>query len=469
MPFKQNIDKVTRLKNELDSFRPLTPEMENRIMQKFRLDWNYHSSHIEGNQLTYGETKALLLFGQTAQAKPLKDHIEMTGHNEAIKVIEEVIRQERPLTENFIRELHELILKEPYEVDAITPDGRPAKRTIEIGKYKTVPNHVKTRTGEIFYFATPEETPAKMNDLMDWYALNLENNELHPVLFATEFHYKFIRIHPFDDGNGRLARLLMNFILMQKGYPPAIIRTEEKNEYYAALEQADAGQADFFFNYVCQQVIRSLELMIKGAKGEDIEDPDDLDKKIALLEQELAAVDPNEEVKERLNLDLFIRIFHSWLSDLFKTAIPEIQKFNKFFTGINHHISLGNFGSISFSIESPDTIITKLEAQITPENKYFQDHEAKISIHTSYGTFTKGGLNSFGCNYSIYINFDTIKYVVSVDEFKDESKTPRTQVKMYEKLLHKPLTETEIKKVVKQLTNAIFEHIDFYTKKNGIR
>jgi len=206
MPYKENLRKATELKTELDGFRPLTPEVEKRIMQKFRLDWNYHSSHIEGNLLTFGETKALLLFGTTAQAKPLKDHLEMKGHNEAILNLEEVIQQKRPLTENFIRELHELILHEPYEVNAITPDGKPTRRTISIGQYKIVPNHVLTKTGEIFYFATPEETPAKMYELLQWYNDNKDNVAIHPVLFATEFHYRFICIHHI------LCCLLLNSI-----------------------------------------------------------------------------------------------------------------------------------------------------------------------------------------------------------------------------------------------------------------
>src|SRR5690606_29582399 len=136
-------------------------EDESRIMQKFRLDWNYHSNKLEGNSLTYGETKALLLFGITAQGKPLKDHFEITGHNEAINWVLEILKGDYPLTEHFIRELHKLILKEPYQVDAVSPEGLPTKRWITIGQYKTTPNHVKTKTGEIFYFATPEETPAK--------------------------------------------------------------------------------------------------------------------------------------------------------------------------------------------------------------------------------------------------------------------------------------------------------------------
>ena len=154
------------LKEQLDTLRPIDIEQEKRIMQKFRLDWNYHSNHLEGNSLNYGETKALLLFGITAQGKPLKDHFEITGHNEAIDWVIDMVKGNRSLTENFIRELHQLLLKEPYEVDAITPEGKSTKRKIAVGQYKTMPNHVKTVTGEMFYFATHEETPAKMHDLL---------------------------------------------------------------------------------------------------------------------------------------------------------------------------------------------------------------------------------------------------------------------------------------------------------------
>ncbi len=285
MPYKENLKKATQLKEELDTYRPLSEEEELRIMQKFRLDWNYHSSHIQGNKLTYGETKALIMHGTTVREKPMQDHVEMTGHDEAISMIEDVVKNERPLTEHFIRELHIVLLKEPVEVKAITSDGKPTKKTISVGEYKTSPNHLKTITGATLPFASVEETPAKMKDLIDWYNENKDNDKYHPVLFATEFHYRFIRIHPFDDGNGRLARLLMNFILMQKGYPPVIIKTEDKDNYYIALNQADADNLPYFFNYVCEQVNRSMEIMISGAKGEDIEEEDDLDKELELLKQ----------------------------------------------------------------------------------------------------------------------------------------------------------------------------------------
>jgi Fic family protein len=232
------LNKAASLKKELDKLRPLNGEAEARIMQKFRLDWNYHSNNLEGNSLTYGETKALILFGVTAQGKPLKDHFEITGHNEAINWVLEIVKDETPLNEKFIRELHVLLLKETSYKEAKTPSGKPTHRKIEAGKYKTQANHVITVTGETFYFATPEETPAKMQELIQWFREEKEKPDINPIILASLFHYRFIRIHPFDDGNGRVARILMNFILMQFGYPPVIIKTDDKENYYAVLRLA---------------------------------------------------------------------------------------------------------------------------------------------------------------------------------------------------------------------------------------
>jgi len=323
------LNQVLLLKNELDVLRPLGREQESIIMQKFRLDWNYHSNHLEGNSLTYGETKALILFGLTAQGKPLKDHFEITGHDEAVKWIEDIVKQERPLTESFIRELHKLLLQKSYEVDAITPDGKPTKRRIEIGQYKTAPNHVLTKMREIFRFATPEETPAKMHDLMEWFREKQASSDTKPVLLAAEFHYKFIRIHPFDDGNGRTARLLMNFVLMQYGYPPVIIKTEDKENYFNVLRLADAGSIEPFVNYIAENLCHSLEIMIRGAKGESIEEPDDLDKEIALLEQKLKGV--GQKIEKTKSKDIVQEIYDYSFLRLCEKFILNTEKFNKLY------------------------------------------------------------------------------------------------------------------------------------------
>lgn len=326
------LNQVVLLKNELDAFRPLGREQEAIIMQKFRLDWNYHSNHLEGNSLTYGETKALILFGLTAQGKPLKDHFEITGHDEAVKWIEDIVKQERPLTESFIRELHTLLLQKSYEVDAITPDGKPTKRRIEIGQYKTAPNHVLTKTGEIFRFATPEETPAKMYDLMDWFSEKQANSDTEPVLLAAQFHYRFIRIHPFDDGNGRTARLLMNFILMQYGYPPVIIKTEDKQNYFNMLRLADAGNLEPFVNYIAENLSHSLEIMIKGAKGESIEEPDDLDKEIALLEQKLKGV--GQKIEKTKSKETILEFYDDSFTRLYNSFCITCKKLDTFYADI---------------------------------------------------------------------------------------------------------------------------------------
>ena len=113
-----------------------------------------------------------------------------------------------------------MLLKEPYEAPAITPDGLPTTRLITIGQYKTAPNNVKTSTGGIYHFLPPEQVKPAMTDLIDRLRSQEASGE-HAIIIAANLHYEFVRIHPFDDGNGRMARLLMNLILMKHGYPIA--------------------------------------------------------------------------------------------------------------------------------------------------------------------------------------------------------------------------------------------------------
>ncbi|MBO0359245.1 Fic family protein [Hymenobacter sp. BT186] len=340
---------VDLLKKELDELRPLSPDQEARILQKFRLDWNYNSNAIEGNSLTLGETRSLLLHGLTAAGKPIRDHLDIKGHNEAVLWLEDIVRDERPLTEQFIRGMHEVLLGEGYDVPAQTPDGQPTRKHIQPGRYKSGPNNVQTATGEIFYFASPEETPGKMTDLVDWYRQKTEQATLHPVALAAEFHYRFVRIHPFDDGNGRMSRLLMNLILMRSGYPMTVIKATDRNRYLAALAEADAGEIEPFFRFISENVVSSLHLMIRAAKDESIDEPDDLDKKLALLKKQVLT--RNESIKllwdetyqEDKAYNLLIEI---WLDDL----ILQSEKFDDFF------INKSYVGYITSAVSKPSTI-----------------------------------------------------------------------------------------------------------------
>jgi Fic family protein len=419
------IEKAIKLKKELDSFRPINREDEQRVMQKFRLDWNYHSNNLEGNTLTYGETKALILFGLTAQGKPFKDHFEVKGHDEAIKWVIEVVEQKRPLTENFIRQIHELLLKESYEVDAITPDGKPSKKTISIGKYKKTPNHVKTQTGEIFRFASPEETPALMYDLLQWYREKIEKTTINPILLAAEFHYKFITIHPFDDGNGRTARILMNFVLMQYGYPPVIIKTEDKENYFATLRQADAGTFEPFLNYITSNLIHSLELMIKGLNGESIEEPDDIFKEIAMLEKRLESVgDPLKIVK---NKDVLQNIYDNSISKLLTEYVNGLKVFDSFYVKSNLQININNQSETFISLD-------KL-LEFGKENITFDTYQIVFFYHHS--TFNRPHFNEFNMSANLYIYFDKLSYLIK-----------RSNEVLLKKNYNENLTSKEIKSIV---------------------
>ncbi|MVN20286.1 Fic family protein [Mucilaginibacter arboris] len=280
-------ERIDSLKNQIDQSRPLPQEIEDKVMQKLRLEWNYHSNAIEGNRLNYGETVAFLMTGITAKGKSLKDHLDIRGHNEAILFLLSIVKDERDFTESDIRALHERILVEPYDSPAQTAEGISTKKRITLGKYKTQPNHVKTVTGETHYYASPEETPAKMQELMDWYKEASQNKEIHPLILAALFHYKFVAIHPFDDGNGRLSRILMNLILMRNGFPPVVIKMEDRQNYYANLSQADTGNFWPFIEYIGDYLTNSLNLYLKAIEGRDIDEPEDIDKEIALFKLEL--------------------------------------------------------------------------------------------------------------------------------------------------------------------------------------
>ena len=219
---------------------PLSEKDRGRLSRRFTVDFNYNSNHIEGNTLTYGQTEILLLFGKVIGEADVRDVQEMTASNVGLKMMtEEADVKEMPLMQNFIRTLHKTLLREDYTVYRSLPGGMQTSYTVHAGQYKTRPNSVITRYGDRFEYASPEETAGLMTDLVDWYNAAEAEGKLSPVELAALFHYRFIRIHPFEDGNGRIARLMMNFILHRHGYPMIVVRSRRKSEYLEALHQTD--------------------------------------------------------------------------------------------------------------------------------------------------------------------------------------------------------------------------------------
>ncbi len=426
----EEIIEALELKKQLDGLRPIDKEQEARIMQKFRLDWNYHSNNLEGNSLTYGETKALLMFGITAQGKPLKDHSEIKGHNEAIDWVIEIVNGGRPLTESFIRELHRLLLNELYE--------EKLKKGIKLEPYKTTSNHVITQTGETFYFATPEETPSKMADLMAWYKEKIEDKNVNPILLAAEFHHKFIIIHPFEDGNGRTARILMNFILMKFGYPPVIIKTEDKANYFAALRLADAGNIEAFIEYIAKNLNRSLEIMIAGAKGESIEEPDDIDKEIALLEKRLAGF--GEKIDKEKSSENIKEILKNSIVKIAENIKSKLKIFDDYYIYTDVIINADNK---SYSLDFVDLWL---------EDSDFNWYLKKIEIKIICSKIKQTGLESFRFTSAIAFTFyDSLLYSVSLDnQFVLKSHYAVLSTEKIEKIVNMVL-----KKHNKKLTEAL--------------
>ena len=165
-----------------NALQPLSDTDKFRLSRKFSVDFNYNSNHIEGNTLTYGQTELLLLFGKVIGEADVKDVLDMTASRVCLKMtVAESVRNDYPLTQNFIRTLHHTLLREDYTVYRTLPGGVQTSYVVHAGQYKTRPNSVITRYGDRFDYASPEETPALMAELVDWYNQTEQDGFLSPA------------------------------------------------------------------------------------------------------------------------------------------------------------------------------------------------------------------------------------------------------------------------------------------------
>jgi len=245
--------------------QPLPAANEGRLWQRLRIEWNYNSNHIEGNTLTYGETLLLLIHGRTRGDHLMREYEEMRGHDVAIELVRALSQEDRPLSEGDIRDLNHIVLKEGFWRVAQTPDGEPTRKWIEPGRYKTQPNHVLTATGEIFHFATPEETPARMAAFVQWLRGEMESPTVALPTLLAHSHHEFIRIHPFDDGNGRVVRLLVNYLLLRAGLLPLVVKSRDRHRYLETIAFADAGDLAPLGEFFAEALRWSLRLGLEAA------------------------------------------------------------------------------------------------------------------------------------------------------------------------------------------------------------
>lgn len=241
---------------DMRSTGALTPEVLHKLRKYFRIKNIYHSNAIEGNSLNVGETRLVVEQGLTLTGKPLKDQAEAKNLSAALDFLEELAQSPtRPITEADIRQIHYLVLK--------GIDGENA------GKYRVVSVEI---SGSQFKPAGPESVASEMKDFGDW----LRNASVpgsiftqeEAILAASAAHTWFVTVHPFIDGNGRVARLLMNLILMRYGFPIAIISRDDRLRYYDALESSQSSDLTAFVALVSECLEESLEEYEAAASGQ---------------------------------------------------------------------------------------------------------------------------------------------------------------------------------------------------------
>jgi cell filamentation protein, protein adenylyltransferase len=220
-------------KKRLDQLRPLAMQALARLEHYYDLELTYTSNAIEGNTLSPVETTLVIEKGITIGGKPLKDHLEALDHYDAIRYVRELARHETPLTESDVRNLHKLVMQRSAPEIA--------------GRYADLPHYVRTEAGR-HTFPSPAEVPALVGDFARWIRTAPDTPET-----AFTAHRRLLAIHPFNDSNGRTARLVMNLVLMRAGYPPVAVRPEDRLEYLRALQQDQAGQGAESFNALLYQ------------------------------------------------------------------------------------------------------------------------------------------------------------------------------------------------------------------------
>ncbi|RZN15224.1 MAG: Fic family protein [Methanosarcinales archaeon] len=231
----------------LNSKRPLPADAVEKLNREYCLYHTYHSNAIEGNTLTLSETKLVLEEGITISGKSLKEHLEATNNAKAFDLLEDVAKSNKELDHVVIQQIHEIVTAGILE---------------EAGKYRT--KNVRI-TGAI---KTPPDWP-KVIKLMDELINKIGQSNIHPIETAAFLHHRFVEIHPFIDGNGRVARLLTNLYFISKNFPPIVLKIENRRKYYRFLKLADNGNISPFVHFIAKALDESITMYLSIFGGID--------------------------------------------------------------------------------------------------------------------------------------------------------------------------------------------------------
>ena len=242
-------ERILSKKKALDSLRPLPAPLIQKLWEQMQIEFTYNSNAIEGNTLSLRETQLVMQEGITVRGKSLREHLEARNHPEAIAYIEKLARKRSAIKEGDILNVHKLLMRGIDDQNA--------------GKYRTGQVRV---AGATFMPPSADRIQPMINELLQ--TLSQNPDELRPIELAAFFHHKLAYIHPFLDGSGRAARLLMNIILISNGYPFTVLLKVDRPKYLRALSEADNGNLAPFANFVARSVERSLDIYLLAFEKE---------------------------------------------------------------------------------------------------------------------------------------------------------------------------------------------------------
>jgi excisionase family DNA binding protein len=236
-------ERILDKKKRLDSYRPLSPSLVKKLKEQLCITYTYNSNAIEGNTLTLHETRLVIQEGITIGGKSITEVLEAKNHPEAINFIENLVSEKEEISEDNILSLHKLIMS-----NIVDDAGCYRSTGVKVG-------------GAVFSPPSSSEVKPRMDELLEWLRRNPE--EYTPIELAAVFHHRFVWIHPFIEGNGRTARLLMNATLMKNGYPfIAIVSKIDRPKYLKTLMDADLGNCAPFVNFIARCVEKSLDVYL---------------------------------------------------------------------------------------------------------------------------------------------------------------------------------------------------------------
>ncbi|GAC1394642.1 MAG: Fic family protein [Ktedonobacteraceae bacterium] len=245
-------ERLIQKKRLLDSYRPLPKDTVHRLNDDLRVFLTYHSNAIEGNSLSLRETQMVIEYGVTIQGHPLREYLEATNHAEAYSHLTQLVEKNELITRETILLLHSIVM------DKILSSH---------GQFRKVPVYIR---GSNMTPPPASQVEALIHEWLTW--IEGEGKSYEPVIRAVIAHHGFEAIRPFEDGNGRIGRLLLNLMLMREGYPPTVILRDARIRYIHALDEANTGNYNLLANVIGQAVEAGLDLYLEAcaASSENI-------------------------------------------------------------------------------------------------------------------------------------------------------------------------------------------------------